>query len=99
GYQWQRASGIVFKNIDGATDASYTTPPFTAADHGSRYVCVVTGKDGATLTTPVFTLKQSEEAAAKTAHNNMPWIIGLCIAGAAAIGAAAWIILKRRSTK
>ncbi|MEG0258226.1 MAG: hypothetical protein RR632_07985, partial [Christensenella sp.] len=100
GYQWQRASGIAFKNIDGATDASYTTPPFTAEDNGSRYVCVVTGKDGATLTSPVFTLKQSEEAAAAAVNNNMPWIIGLCGAGAAAIAAAAaWIIRKRRAVK
>ncbi|MDB6032367.1 MAG: hypothetical protein JWM16_2705, partial [Verrucomicrobiales bacterium] len=42
-YQWQkRASGaVVFQNISGATAASYTTPPATAADDGSGFRVIV----------------------------------------------------------
>src|SRR5205823_8960798 len=41
-YQW-RKNGV---NITGATSASYTTPPTTAADNGSRFPVVVSNIRG-----------------------------------------------------
>jgi hypothetical protein len=43
-YQWQRSDdgGANFSNINGATNASYTTPSTSfSADNGDRYRCVV----------------------------------------------------------
>jgi WD40 repeat protein len=44
-YQWQRdpAGTGAWRNIPGATEPSYTTPPVLGADSGSRYRVVVTG--------------------------------------------------------
>lgn len=42
-YQWQR-NGVA---VADATNATFTTPPVTLADHGARYRCVVSLPDGA----------------------------------------------------
>jgi glucose/arabinose dehydrogenase len=41
-YQWQKNGA----NISGATSASYTTPPVTAADNGATFRCTVTNSVG-----------------------------------------------------
>ena len=42
-YQWQLSSdgGNTWANLSGATQASYTTPATTLADHGRRYRVIV----------------------------------------------------------
>lgn len=50
-YQWQKAVGEgEWTNIEGANAASYTTPAATAADHGTKFRCVMT-TDGSALPT------------------------------------------------
>ena len=65
-YQWEK-NGV---NISGATAATYTTPPTTAADNGSQYVVVVSNMVGnvtsnaATLTVnsaPVITTQPADQ--------------------------------------
>ncbi len=42
-YQWQRADpgGSVYLDIDGATEAVYTTGPLTLDDHGAAFRCML----------------------------------------------------------
>jgi hypothetical protein len=51
-YQWRKNGA----NVAGATKASYTTPPATAADNGSKYDVVVTS-GGLSATSSAATLK------------------------------------------
>jgi hypothetical protein len=46
-FQWQKNGG----NLPGATGASYTTPPTSAADSGSTFRCVVTNSAGSATST------------------------------------------------
>jgi PKD repeat protein/lysophospholipase L1-like esterase len=52
-YQWKK-DGVI---IPGATSASYTTPALAAADHNSRFVCVVKNAFGSTVKSDIATLK------------------------------------------
>ena len=46
-YQWQKGThGGNMTDIAGATEASYTTPPATLADHGTMFRCVVSNRSG-----------------------------------------------------
>ena len=46
-YQWKQAFGSnKYTTISGATAASYTTPPTTAAMSGTKYQCVVSNASG-----------------------------------------------------
>jgi len=46
-YQWQKgAHAGNMMNIAGATEAAYTTPPATLADHGTLFRCVVSNPHG-----------------------------------------------------
>src|SRR5581483_4685618 len=57
-YQWQKNGS----NIAGATSASYTTPPATPADNGSRFQVIVTNSAG-TVTSGTATLTVAATAA------------------------------------
>ena len=46
-YQWQKGEA----NIDGATSPSYTTPPTTVSDSGSRFRVVVANSAGSATST------------------------------------------------
>lgn len=58
-YQWERSAGgsAAYAPIEGATSASYTTPPTTvsggAANNGDKYRVVITNSDGEVKTTGV----------------------------------------------
>jgi Immunoglobulin I-set domain len=56
-YQWQVSTdgGNTWADVPGATQASYTTPVTTLADHGKRYRVVVSGS-GITVTSSAVTL-------------------------------------------
>src|SRR5581483_4456234 len=58
-YQWQKNGS----NIDGATSATYTTPPATPADNGSHFQVVVTNSAGS-VTSSAATLNVGTTAAA-----------------------------------
>jgi len=47
-YQWEKNQ----TTINGATSASYTTPPVTAADSGAQFVVIVTNQFGSTTSNP-----------------------------------------------
>ena len=47
-YQWQINTGSGFVNISGATSASYTTPPLSAANSGAQYNVVLSTAAGST---------------------------------------------------
>lgn len=51
-HQWQsaRPGPVQFLDIPGATEASYTTVPLQAADHGTRYRCLVAVESGRVAT-------------------------------------------------
>ncbi len=48
-YQW-RMNGV---DIPGATGPSYTTPPTIAADHGAKFLCVITNPMGSVTSNEV----------------------------------------------
>lgn len=54
-YQWQVDAGDGFKDIEGATTASYTTPAATEEMKDHKYQCVVSNTAGSS-TSPVFSL-------------------------------------------
>lgn len=58
-YQWQvdTGDGSGFTNIEGATNATYTTPASTTDNAGYRYQCVVTNTAGSD-TSPLFSLNR-----------------------------------------
>lgn len=62
-YQWQKLKDGKYLNIDGATKTTFITQPFSATDNNSKYVCVVTGKDGKKLTSNKFILKSNDPLA------------------------------------
>ena len=55
-YQWQEDSGGGFNNISGATSASYTRTPATAAMNGNQFRVVITGLCPTPVTTTAATL-------------------------------------------
>ena len=59
-YQWQVDTGDGFKNIEGATGASYTTPAITKENEGHKYRCVVTNTAGSDIS-PVYSLDAVEK--------------------------------------
>ncbi|MBB4843876.1 hypothetical protein HNP55_002399 [Paucibacter oligotrophus] len=52
--QWQRSSdgGANYSNIDGATEASFTTSATTLADHGTRYRVIASNTEGISTSEP-----------------------------------------------
>jgi hypothetical protein len=52
-YQWQSEppGGSTFSNITGATSSSYTTPPVSAGNSGTQFLCVVTNTHGTATST------------------------------------------------
>jgi alpha-tubulin suppressor-like RCC1 family protein len=69
-WQWQRSTdgGASFAPIDGATAATYTTPPSTLAEHNTRYRAVARNAQGSAtsdaavlsvITPPVVALRQA----------------------------------------
>lgn len=63
-YQWQRNG----EALAGATNATYTTPPVTLADHGTKYRCVVSLPDGVAEAT-------SQEATLRLAGVRVPTVL------------------------
>jgi hypothetical protein len=82
GYQWQQ-DGV---NIEGATNASYTTAPVTAADDGGKYRCLVSYPGQASLTSDEATLRINYAFGA-AAFSNRPlyvpgnWNIAMLVNG------------------
>jgi len=64
--QWQKGA----TPIPGATSASYTTPPATAADNGSQFSVVITGPGGS-ATSSTATLTVSPTTDVLTYHNDI----------------------------
>ncbi|OAB47378.1 S-layer homology domain-containing protein [Paenibacillus antarcticus] len=70
-YQWQESTdnGVSWNDLDGKTNASYTTEALVIADTGSKYRIVVTNTKGAgtaTATSNVATLTVNEAAVGPT---------------------------------
>ncbi len=73
-YQWQGSTngGGAFFNFNGATNASYTTPPTSMANNGTQYRVVVSGVCGAAATSAAATLFVELSAYAESVVSNAP---------------------------
>ena len=67
-YQWQK-NGV---SISGATSASYTTPPTTAADNGAMFQVLVTDLGGTTPSSSAALTVDSPPTVTSVAPNNGP---------------------------
>lgn len=76
-YQWQRNAGALLPGGSGATAATYTIPPATAAEDGDAYRCIITNIKGAkTSTNATLTVGPAVPVGITTQPTNQTAFVG-----------------------